>query len=351
MPNSPIIENVIQKHFPTNSSASLSYEHIGEGAWHEVYLLDTNPKFVLKIRKTHPYGIEIPFKPFSLQEEYSDMQTFYEFANQVENEICPSDCEFHVGAEQNYAVETYMGRRLNLAHVSESQALDYGTKLGNFYRLLHNAPLSDQLIDKINIDQLERYVFDKLWLFKINSESWYEFYYLAREKVFEKSEPIKKKLLHILEERLDYTRHLSIVNQDISPENLCLLDEALKIIDPRPSIDFGWRYAAYFIFCYRLLLPQLSDTARYKPYQFDQHKGILAKIADGFLEAYTESKADLKHRINKEYYLCILNAASEHYHLLKSELTPKQKAQFGEKTQIEQRLQLLLRNLNELEVL
>lgn len=102
----------------------------------------------------------------------------------------------------------------------------------------------------------------------------------------------------------------------------------------------GARWAAWFLFCYRFLLPALDEAPRYAAKGYGRLAPTLAAIADGFATAYGEAEA-LEH----EYFLWVLEEACDCHDLLGAELTPKQEAQNGSKAAIARRVEGALAQL------
>ena len=111
------------------------------------------------------------------------------------------------------------------------------------------------------------------------------------------------------------------------------------------------KYAGYFVFCYKFLLPAYSNAARYRKHAYNQNSNILNRIADGFINSYISDNVDLYKCLLDEYILWILLEAHEHYEILnESELDPKTLQQMGDKDMIKERLILCLNELENLPV-
>ncbi len=62
-------------------------------------------------------------------------------------------------------------------------------------------------------------------------------------------EKVIKYTKYLIDNRRKQIQKISLVNQDITPENLILNLDKISIIDPFPKLDFDLKYAAYFVFC------------------------------------------------------------------------------------------------------
>ncbi|WP_117160962.1 hypothetical protein [Paraliobacillus sp. X-1268] len=165
---------------------------------------------------------------------------------------------------------------------------------------------------------------------------------------------VNRKIKKLIGNRRNYAQTISLVNRDITPENLILHSGRVSIIDPLPKLDFDLKFAAYFVFCYQFLLPSYSNVPRYLHNAYEENKGILGEIAEGFKQGYFYSFSKDEYivqekRLMDEYILWMLLETYEHYEILNN-TQPSHKVlqQMGSKEVIQNRLVLYL---NELEIL
>jgi hypothetical protein len=148
---------------------------------------------------------------------------------------------------------------------------------------------------------------------------------------------------------------LSLVNGDVTPENLIVRrGRFVGLVDPVPRLDGGARYAAFFLVCYRLLLPAVHDAPRYARHRFDRHAPLLARIADGYLAGYLGNPEvrdeALERALRLEYALWVLDLAVAGLDALEQPLDEERRLRTGGKTAIARRVRLYLRELETLAI-
>ncbi|WP_226036564.1 hypothetical protein [Aquibacillus saliphilus] len=333
---------------------------IGEGAWHTVYKLDRidNDDLVLRIKKKRAYGEIQHFDENELITEYESTRAYYKQANKSFQNICPTYFKYFIERDLVFTAETYMGNGQELSLLKQIEAFAYGKKLGQSFNQIHrnkpeikgfgdlhwngkylsggNHQKIQQIWEKDNNSYLK--VLDSLYVSKLNFNR----------------EIVSEKVKNLIENRRKYVQTISLVNQDITPENLIVSFDRVSIIDPLPKLDFDLKYAAYFVFCYQFLLPSYSNSPRYLNNAYEEKRSILNEIAVGFKQGYfyncnsDEHRVQLK-RLKDEYILWMLLETFEHYEVLnKTQQSDKVSQQMGSKEVIRDRLDLCL---DELEIL
>ncbi len=155
---------------------------------------------------------------------------------------------------------------------------------------------------------------------------------------------MRRKLESSLVERSFLAEPVTLVNGDVTPENLIARRARFAgLIDPVPVLNNGTRYAAFFIFCYRFLLPALADAPRYMHHTFDRHRPVMGAIADGFEAGYLSAgDADTRHQLRLEYFFYLLRFAHRWWEILNSEPDEEAYLRNGTPEQIEVRLRRCL---------
>lgn len=292
---------------------------IGEGAWHQAWLAELagGRRVVVRIRKEIIYGQRPAYHEADLLADYAPVGLYYRAANEALPGICPSLYRYGVAPDLSYTVESWMGRPVPLEGWSDQEARAYGASLGAFFRKMHDRPAPPSgAIPGLRVEQepdlltgMER---------------------LAAAGVV--AEALVPRLEAGLAQRSDAAR-LSLVNRDITPENLLVQDAGRPgLIDPVVLLGRGSRWSAWFLFCYRFLLPGLDEAPRYASRQYGRLAPVLAAVADGFAAGYGEAEA-----LELEYLLWLLEEACDCHALLEAEPTPKQAAQNGSKAAIARR--------------
>jgi hypothetical protein len=329
---------------------------IGEGAWHDVYRIErTGEKdLVLRIKKKTAYGERQQFNPLELITEYEASKAYYKQANQCSFKICPTYFDYYLEDELVFTVESFMGTGVKLETLSLSDAFTYGEKLGIFFEVMHRKTPDIKGTGKLiwngtHLEGKEQQETDLAW----KKEN--DFYKSILEKLlaapFDFQTPhVFDGLFHLIENRRTNPQKIALVNQDITPENIIFNNNRVSIIDPYPKLDFDLKYAGYFVFCYKFLLPAYSNAPRYKHHCYDQKRPILSQIANGFISGYIGTDVENSAtRLMEEYILWTLLEAFEHYELLnKNELSNKIVQQMGDKETIYERLKLCFKELESL---
>lgn len=325
---------------------------IGEGAWHVVYRIERQfeKDIVLRMKKKVAYGQLQEYKEEELITEYESTKAYYQYANQCSSNICPSYFDYYLDQSLVFTTESFMGKGRTLLDLSFTEAFSIGEKLGVFFQNMHGkTPVIKGFGSlKWNGKHLEGKVqqdSDRIWL----DDN--DFYISALNKLIGTdlnldTKIIADKIIRIVEERRKNPQKVSLVNQDITPENIIIDLDNVAIIDPLPKLDFDLKYAGYFFFCYKFLLPAYSNAPRYWNNSYSQYADKLGVIADGFINGYARNDASLIKKIMTEYILWVLLETCEHFEVLNEEnVSYKTLQQMGDKEVIKNRLILCLKEL------
>ncbi|WP_242215359.1 hypothetical protein [Bacillus cereus group sp. BfR-BA-01383] len=329
--------------------------HIGEGAWHEVYRIKTfsNQDFVIRIKKEKAYNQLQTYTRQHLLTEYESSKTYYNQANKCIWRICPTEFKYFIDEEIIFNAESFMGSSLPLHSLDYNKSLYLGQLLGKFYKGMHDRDTmlkgyGNLVWNENNIEGKEALDIQEKW------EQDNDFYLKALEKLSNSEltfnrKKVELKIQNIMSIRRKRIQKISLVNQDVTPENIVFHQDNVSIIDPYPRLDFDVKYAGYFYFCYKLLLPSYSNAPRYIDRGYDNSVDVLNRIAEGFVKGYAGNDHSLYKRLIDEYLLWILLEIHEHYMLLKQEdLSYKVEQQMGNKDILEQRMEMYLKELEKL---
>lgn len=111
----------------TPPSGDLVYKKLGNGAWHNAYLVNlTPPSLVVRLRKDIIYGRQAVFNRKTLHEDYAPVGLYYQQANVCHLGICPQIYHYHLQPNLTFTIETYLGETLKLANLDLATAFDYG---------------------------------------------------------------------------------------------------------------------------------------------------------------------------------------------------------------------------------
>lgn len=325
---------------------------IGEGAWHSVYKIERNmdEDIVIRIKKKNAYGQLQEYKELDLISEYESSKAYYGLANQCSVNICPPFFEYFLDEKLVFTVESFMGKGLRIHDLNHVEAYTLGKKLGIFFQAMHRKSPAIQGFGNLlwNGECLEGSVqmdIAQIW----NSDNNHYIHIMQQLVVAELDfdrNLLVERIMTIIKNRRGNQQSISLVNQDITPENILFDDHNVSLIDPFPRLDFDLKYAGYFVFCYKFLFAAYADAPRYQQFQYNENNEILSKIADGFIDEYIAENKYLYKQIMDEYILWTLLETYDHFDMLKHEkLSCKTMLQMGNKTVINRRLGLCLNRL------
>ncbi|MUK90622.1 hypothetical protein GMD78_19885 [Ornithinibacillus sp. L9] len=333
---------------------------IGEGAWHRVYKLEDlrDEEFVLRIKKKEAYGEVQDFDSDELCSEYESTRSYYQHANESCSNVCPSFFQYFIEEDLVFTLETFMGIGQDLSLLTNKDAISYGKRLGYFFKKIHNKSPVIKGFGNLywNGETLQgnnHQSINELWE-EDNDHYIKILYVLNHSKLDFNKENVTENVNDLIKCRRKQIQEVSLVNQDITPENIILNTGKISIIDPFPKLDFGLKYAAYFVFCYKFLLPSFSNAPRYINNAYSEKSGILNDIAEGYIKGYfhdmsLDEYTNQVKRLMDEYTLWMLQEAYEHYEVLHEEkLTNKIIQQMGPREVIDERLNLIIRELETL---
>lgn len=339
---------------------SSSYLKEGAGAWHDAYRVTVPQQahpFIVRIRKPVAYGQPQRYQDHanSWHAEYVSTSLYYRLANRVRAGVCPSVFSFHVSEPLTCTVETYMGEQLNLATLDAPTAQRYGWQIGSMMRLMHRKKTHLLGEGQLSWDGANLYGMSPqrhpLIARKIE-HSYNENILMA---LIEQSEVpfdgvLVREMLHAAHKIRDVQEPVALINRDVTPENLTVQkDGNIGVIDPYPYLGNGTRFAAWFIHCYRFLLPAYAPTERYRAKQYDLHRQTLSEIANGFEDGYIQGDAVLAQHIGAERWLWTLEQAYSDWELLQTANLPAPKImKHGTTDIIRQRMIQALRRLETL---
>lgn len=325
---------------------------IGEGAWHNVYKIERNfeDDIVLRIKKKKAYGQMQEYNELDLITEYESSKAYYQQANQCSSGICPSFFNYFIDETLVFTVESFMGEGKALQSLTNREAYTIGKQLGKFFLVMHNKKpdikgSGNLLWNGKHLEGNLQQDAERVW------KNDNDFYVMVLNKLFATDlkidrSTIEDKILSLIEYRRKKQQNLSLVNQDVTPENIIFNLDKVSLIDPFPMIDFDLKYAGYFVFCYKFLLPAYSTAPRYRNNGYDQNCYTLSKIAEGFINVYIGDNENWLKCLMNECILWTLLETYDHYEILnKSELSYKTIQQMGSKDIINKRLTLCLKEL------
>ncbi|MGI1805427.1 hypothetical protein ACRPK8_06770 [Exiguobacterium sp. TDN 0502] len=330
---------------------------IGEGAWHSVYRVTRldDQDLVIRLKKNEAYGELQQIDEQELTTEYESTKAYYLHTNTSDQIVCPDFYQYFIEDDTVFTVETFMGRGTDLLLLDQNKVHSYGKKLGRIYHNIHNQKSSIAGFGELRwngktlhgSDLRNR---DALWQ-EENEHVLTALNTLIHSSLCFDKEKVGQHIHALIENRRTQVQNISLVNQDVTPENLILRDEHIAIIDPFPRLDFDLKYAAFFVFCYKFLLPAFSNAPRYINQAYQEKSSILNNIADGFISGYCsnvvgDERTTQTRRILDEYTLWVLQEAYEHYDILNHpHLNHKTTQQMGNREMITARLHLCLEEL------
>jgi hypothetical protein len=310
----------------------------------------------VRLRKEDAYGEPQLYEEHANEwhAEYVSTSLYYRQANRAQPGICPPVFLYHVSEELTCTIETYMGERLDLNRLSETSAYRFGRQIGSMMRHVHakksHIPGSGELTwDGANLYGVSPR--HQNMLTRKIEEAYNENILTAlTEQAPAFDHELVTDKLHAAQRLRNVEEPVVLINRDVTPENLTVQkDNRIGIIDPYLYLGNGTRFAAWFIHCYRFLLPSYAHTERYRDNGYDQHADKLHMIADGFEHGYIQNDSRLARHICAERLLWALEQAYDDLERLTSPDLPRpQVIKHGEPPIIRRRLQKAIHTLETL---
>ncbi|MBG9794023.1 hypothetical protein ABD76_16530 [Paenibacillus dendritiformis] len=335
------------------STKGLSSSYLGEGAWHTAYLLHTDEHEALVLRAPKPaaYGAPFVYNEREMVGEYASRGLYYQHANQVMPGICPEFFAYHVEPELTFTIESYCGPTLSLQETAPADAAGLGRQRGQFMSAMSRAeaPLrgfgflgwqEEGLAGEIQGD-LQAY-----WREEAN-EYLEQFEQLLQAGIPLQEDKIRSKLEEALRYRLGRTPRLSLTNRDISPENIIVDNQRLRLIDPLPLQYDDHVFAGNLLNNFNTLFPSYDSSPRYAKHKFGSCRDRLNGFADGFLAGYAEGDESVAYSVKIEEFLMLLDLACHHAGLLNEEWNEGIRLRVGDRAAVKERIPVYIRRLEQ----
>lgn len=349
-----LIDFALQKSGVESLKDTTQVQYLGEGAWHQAYLvqLRVGEAVVVRFPKQEAYGKKVEFDEGSSLAEYAGTKAYYEIANSVKPGICPEFFYYHVESGKTFTVESYAGKALKLESFTFMEAFQAGAEMGEFFRNMNTAQHGLKGFGYLKWNgtavegQFQTSVAD--FMKEENEE------YLSDFKDFIQiyEQPTLSSAMAHLEEcminrKLDESQ-IVFTNQDTSPENILLhSDGRVSLIDPVPLLYSGDSLAGNFINNYQTLYPTFFNAPRYAKHQFDRFEEKLQTIADGFVEGYCNGDAAVRRQVKQEEFIKLTSLTAFQHKVLHSDMTSEHKIRYGEKASIANRIPVLVKRIEE----
>lgn len=227
---------------------------IGEGAWHSVFKIEciTEEDIVIRIKKKKAYEQVQEFKELDLKTEYESSKVYYELANQCSADICPSFFKYILNESLVFTVETFMGEGKRLHSLDNLEAYSHGKKLGDFFQAIHKKNSGINGFGNLmwNGKHLEGSIHqDVAQIWKIDNDFYVSVMndLIATDLEFNR-EIIVKRILSLIQTRRKNQQSISLVNQDVTPENIIFNPHNVSLIDPFPMVRFRFKICRLFCF-------------------------------------------------------------------------------------------------------
>lgn len=287
---------------------------ISMSGWHNVYRVSVPQHahpFVVRIRKPATPNEQTHE---AWQAEYVSASLYYMQANRAQADICPSMFLYHVSEDITCTVETYMGERLQLERLTTEQARRFGRQIGRMMHAMHQTKTHIPGAGEIAWDGANLYGTSSAGegaLTRRIEEAYNGNILLA---LTEQAPPFDhetvRQKLSAAQQLRNVDEPMVLINRDITPEHLTVQNKnRVGIIDPYPYLGSGTRFAAWFIHCYRFLLPNYADTQRYRRRDYDRYTDTLALMSAGFESGYIRGDDGLRRHLDAERWLWTLEQA------------------------------------------
>ncbi|WNB91279.1 hypothetical protein [Bacillus sp. NEB1478] len=329
-------------------------QYLGEGAWHQAYLvqLRVGEAVVVRFPKAVAYGKKVEFDETACLAEYEGTKAYYKLANSVKPGICPEFFQYYVGKNKTFTVESYAGKPIKLENFTFMEAFQTGAEMGEFFRYMNMAQHGLKGFGYLrwngtNIEgQFQSSVTE--FMKEENKEYLNDFkgFILNYDRHVHPAAMIQ--LEECMRNRNLDESQIVFTNQDTSPENILLHgDGRVCLIDPVPLLYSGDSLAGNFINNYHTLYATFFNSPRYAKHQFDRFEEKLQTIVDGFMEGYCNGDADVKKRVKQEEFIKLTSLTAFQFKVLHSDMTLEQKIRYGEKEAIANRIPVLVKRIEE----
>lgn len=338
------------------SKLNLSFSFLGEGAWHEAYLFSTKEhnSLVIRFPKLVSCGKPFSYNERELLAEYCGRGFYYQQANTLSKGFCPEFFTFHVQPEISFTIESYSGQTISLNEINHHQADRLGRQCGAFFNAMNKVKLNmkgfgflewkdGELAGEIQED------FQAHWK-EDTEESWSQFEQLASSGTKLDVNKVRGKLEEIIKFRLKRIPKLSLTNRDVSPENIVVSKDSVRLIDPLPLFYDGDVFAGNILNNFNTLFPSFHKSPRYKKHNFHNYKAQLSGFAKGFLDGYVQEDKELHYSVMAEEFLMLLDLTYNHVTLLNGEFDEELVLRMGNRNAIEERIPQYIRKLEEYEI-
>ncbi|MFG6496521.1 hypothetical protein P8610_14240 [Fictibacillus sp. UD] len=350
-----LIDYALQKSGLEELKDPTQVQYLGEGAWHYAYLvqLRIGDPVVVRFPKAEAYGRKIEFDEAASYAEYAGTKAYYELANSVKPGICPEFFYYHVEKDKTFTVESYAGKAIKLEHFTYVEAFQVGAELGEFFRNMNTAKHGLKGFGYLqwNGNKIEGQIKSSASAFmKEENEEYISDFKKFMNTYNSSIHPAALiQLQECMKNREIDEHNITFANQDTSPENVLIhLDGRVSLIDPVPILYSGDSLAGNFLNNYRTLFPTFYNAPRYAKHEFDRFEDRLHRMADGFLEGYSNGDLIVKQRVKQEEFIQLTSLAASHWELLQSdELTSEQKIRYGEREAIANRIPVLVKRIEE----
>lgn len=319
------------------------YRLIGNGAWHDAYLVEAQGvgPLVVRLRKEVIYGRREAYDAQVLHDDYAPVGAYYAQASHCWPGICPEAYHYRVEPDLIFTIESYMGTSVGVAGLGVEEAWTYGERVGAFFRAMHayqpEIPGHGMVVWREGSVQGEDERPREELRQAENEALMMAFERLAASDLAFDRAALRRKLAVVLASRQWEREPVSLVNRDITPENLILREGRFAgLVDPVPVLHNGKRYAAFFLYCYRYLLPALSEAPRYAHHGFKAQAPQLGAMAEGYLAGYAGDDQGLRAEIKMEYFRWLLDSVCDDYTMMQDELSEEMVLRTGGKRVLEQ---------------
>lgn len=217
------IENVKKEHI----------SKIGEGSWHTVYRIERESEedLALRVKKKVAYGHLQEYQESELITEYESTKIYYHYADACYDNLCPSYFDYYLDPSLVFTIESFMGKG-TIQSLNPTEAFSIGEKAGIFFQEMHNQPPDIKGFGKLkcngkNLEGSIQEETERIWQddndFYINI-----LHKLISTHVTFDMERIAAKIDSIIEKRRNNPQKITLVNQDIIPENIMGNKEMIK---------------------------------------------------------------------------------------------------------------------------
>ncbi|WP_182914687.1 hypothetical protein [Paenibacillus thiaminolyticus] len=138
-----------------------------------------------------------------------------------------------------------------------------------------------------------------------------------------------------------------MTNRDISPENIIVDNQLLRLIAALPLQYDDHAFAGNLLNNFNTLFPSYDRSPRYAKHNFGSYRAQLNGFAEGYLAGYAAGDESIEYSLKVEEFLMLLDLACHHTGLLNEEWNEGIQLRVGDRAAVKERIPEYIRRLEQ----